>query len=78
MREFVKRIHLVGIGGLGMSGIAEGLLELGFQVSGSALDHGALARLPTGGPRRPHRPPAGQEDLRGAMGRSRGGRAEQW
>lgn len=31
----VKRIHLVGIGGTGMSGIAEILLDLGFEVTGS-------------------------------------------
>ncbi len=31
----VKKIHFVGIGGIGMSGIAEVLLNLGFQVSGS-------------------------------------------
>ena len=30
-----KRIHLVGIGGIGMSGIAEVLLTLGYTVSGS-------------------------------------------
>src|SRR6202521_2130288 len=32
-----KRIHLVGIGGVGMSGIAEVLLTLGYAVSGSDL-----------------------------------------
>jgi len=32
-----KRIHLVGIGGIGMSGIAEVLLTLGYSVSGSDL-----------------------------------------
>ncbi|PID39034.1 MAG: UDP-N-acetylmuramate--L-alanine ligase [Proteobacteria bacterium] len=40
MRMFkgrVKRIHFVGIGGIGMSGIAEVLLNLGFEVSGSDL-----------------------------------------
>jgi UDP-N-acetylmuramate--alanine ligase len=31
----IRRIHFVGIGGIGMSGIAEVLLNLGFQVSGS-------------------------------------------
>ncbi len=31
----VKRVHFVGIGGIGMSGIAEVLLTLGYQVSGS-------------------------------------------
>jgi UDP-N-acetylmuramate--alanine ligase len=33
----VKQVHLVGIGGAGMSGIAEVLLNLGFVVSGSDL-----------------------------------------
>src|SRR2546428_347152 len=32
-----QRVHLVGIGGVGMSGIAEGLLTLGYSVSGSDL-----------------------------------------
>ena len=30
-----QRIHMVGIGGIGMSGIAEVLLTLGYSVSGS-------------------------------------------
>src|SRR5258707_6135026 len=34
LRNF-QRIHLVGIGGIGMSGIAEVLLTLGYSVSGS-------------------------------------------
>lgn len=33
----VKRVHFVGIGGIGMSGIAEVLLNLGYTVSGSDL-----------------------------------------
>lgn len=33
----VERIHFVGIGGTGMSGIAEVLLNLGYQISGSDL-----------------------------------------
>ena len=33
----IRRIHFVGIGGIGMSGIAEVLLNLGFSVSGSDL-----------------------------------------
>ncbi|MDD9810170.1 MAG: UDP-N-acetylmuramate--L-alanine ligase [Gammaproteobacteria bacterium] len=49
---FVERIHFVGIGGIGMSGIAEVLLELGFQVSGSdASDSAQLARLRAAGAR---------------------------
>src|SRR6202051_70825 len=31
----IQRIHFVGIGGIGMSGIAEVLLNLGYQISGS-------------------------------------------
>jgi UDP-N-acetylmuramate--alanine ligase len=33
----IQRLHFVGIGGIGMSGIAELLLNLGYQVSGSDL-----------------------------------------
>ncbi|MBX2798748.1 MAG: UDP-N-acetylmuramate--L-alanine ligase [Myxococcales bacterium] len=36
-RGKVRGIHFVGIGGIGMSGIAEVLLNLGFEVSGSDL-----------------------------------------
>ena len=38
-RENLK-IHFIGIGGIGMSGIAEILLRLGYQVSGSDLEEG--------------------------------------
>ncbi len=34
----IKNIHFVGIGGIGMSGIAELLINLGFHVSGSDLN----------------------------------------
>lgn len=37
MKHKVKHIHFVGIGGAGMSGIAEVFLNLGYQVSGSDL-----------------------------------------
>lgn len=37
MKHKVKNVHFVGIGGSGMSGIAEVLLNLGFSVSGSDL-----------------------------------------
>ncbi len=36
-RGRVRRIHFIGIGGIGMSGIAEVLLDLGFEVHGSDL-----------------------------------------
>ena len=37
MFRHVKRIHFIGIGGIGMSGIAEVLCGLGFEVSGSDI-----------------------------------------
>ncbi|WP_119632960.1 UDP-N-acetylmuramate--L-alanine ligase [Methylocaldum marinum] len=40
----IRRIHLVGIGGTGMCGIAEVLLNLGYQVSGSDLNQNANTR----------------------------------
>ncbi len=44
MKHKVKHIHFVGIGGSGMSGIAEVLLNLGFQVSGSDLSENTAAK----------------------------------
>jgi UDP-N-acetylmuramate--alanine ligase len=38
MRRKVRQIHFVGIGGIGMSGIAEVLINLGYAVSGSDLN----------------------------------------
>jgi len=38
MFKSIKKIHFVGIGGIGMSGIAEILLNKGFEVSGSDLN----------------------------------------
>ena len=44
----IQRIHFVGIGGIGMSGIAEVLLNLGYQISGSDLKHSTVTdRLAT-------------------------------
>ncbi|MGD2117482.1 MAG: UDP-N-acetylmuramate--L-alanine ligase [Chromatiales bacterium] len=40
----VRRIHFVGIGGVGMNGIAQVLLNLGYEVSGSDLQHNAATR----------------------------------
>lgn len=46
MKHKVRHIHFVGIGGSGMSGIAEVLLNLGYTVSGSDLaDNAATRRL---------------------------------
>jgi len=44
MKHKVKRVHFVGIGGAGMSGIAEVLLTQGYRVSGSDLAQGPAAR----------------------------------
>jgi len=44
MKHKVKHLHFVGIGGSGMNGIAEVLLNLGFQVSGSDLAVNATIR----------------------------------
>src|SRR5579872_3867163 len=40
----IQRIHFVGIGGIGMSGIAEVLLNLGYKVSGSDLRSSAVTQ----------------------------------
>src|SRR4051794_5939773 len=44
MRHKVKHVHFVGIGGIGMSGIAEVLLNLGYRVSGSDLAENTVTR----------------------------------
>lgn len=52
MKHAVKHIHFVGIGGVGMCGIAEVLLNLGYAVSGSDLASNAVTeRLATLGAR---------------------------
>src|SRR3970040_183034 len=38
----IQCVHFVGIGGIGMSGIAEVLLTLGYEVSGSDLKASAV------------------------------------
>ena len=40
----IKRIHFVGVGGTGMSGIAEVLSNLGYQVSGSDIKESAVTQ----------------------------------
>src|ERR1019366_7304772 len=40
----IQRIHFVGIGGIGMSGIAEVLLNLGYRISGSDLKNSAVTQ----------------------------------
>lgn len=44
MKHIVKNIHFVGIGGSGMSGIAEVLLNLGYRVSGSDVARNAVTQ----------------------------------
>ncbi|MFZ0479334.1 MAG: UDP-N-acetylmuramate--L-alanine ligase [Terriglobales bacterium] len=40
----IQRIHFVGIGGIGMSGIAEVMLNLGYKISGSDLKSSAVTQ----------------------------------
>jgi len=50
MKHKVKSIHFIGIGGSGMSGIAEVLVNLGFNVTGSDLaSNSVTARLQAAG-----------------------------
>ncbi|HAJ72514.1 MAG TPA: UDP-N-acetylmuramate--L-alanine ligase, partial [Methylophilaceae bacterium] len=44
MKHKVKNIHFIGIGGSGMSGIAEVLINLDFNVSGSDLANNAVTK----------------------------------
>ena len=44
MKHKVKHIHFVGVGGSGMSGIAEVLAHLGYTVSGSDIAASATTR----------------------------------
>lgn len=44
MKHVIKHIHFVGIGGSGMSGIAEVLINLGYTVSGSDLSESAAVQ----------------------------------
>jgi len=44
----VRTVHFVGIGGVGMGGIAEVLLNLGYQVTGSDIKESAMTRRLSG------------------------------
>ncbi len=44
MFKRTRHVHFVGIGGIGMSGIAEILLTLGYRVTGSDISEGARVR----------------------------------
>ena len=82
MKHKVKRMHFVGIGGAGMSGIAEVLLNQGYLVSGSDLAAGAATQRLTalgrarlarsrGGEHRRRRRRRGLERRAGGQPRSR-------
>jgi UDP-N-acetylmuramate--alanine ligase len=46
MYEKIRKLHFIGIGGIGMSGIAEVLLNLGYQISGSdPVENASVKRL---------------------------------
>ncbi len=65
MKHKVNRVHFVGIGGAGMSGIAEVLLTQGYRVSGSDIaSNAATRRLTTLG--REHRDGPRRSEHRGA------------
>jgi UDP-N-acetylmuramate--alanine ligase len=40
----IKRIHFVGIGGIGMSGIAEVLINMGYEISGSDIGQSSTVK----------------------------------
>jgi UDP-N-acetylmuramate--alanine ligase len=40
----IQRVHFVGIGGIGMSGIAEVLINLGYKISGSDLKNSSITQ----------------------------------
>ena len=40
------KYHFIGVGGIGMSGLAELLVRQGYRVSGSDLAGGAITRPP--------------------------------
>ena len=66
MKHKVRRIHFVGIGGSGMSGIAEVLVNLGYQVSGSDLAENAATRRLRGAGREGRRSGTQPENVDGA------------
>ena len=66
MKHKVKHIHFVGIGGAGMSGIAEVLLNLGYQVSGSDLARERGDAAPGGARRDASRSAHAAENIAGA------------
>lgn len=47
-RRQIQHIHMIGIGGSGMGGIAEVLINLGYQVTGSDISESAMTKRLTG------------------------------
>ena len=45
MKHAIRHIHFVGLGGAGMSGIAEVLFNLGYTISGSDLSDLSLIHI---------------------------------
>ncbi|NLN91976.1 MAG: UDP-N-acetylmuramate--L-alanine ligase [Candidatus Hydrogenedens sp.] len=39
-----RKVHFIGVGGIGMSGLAEILLNLGYELSGSDVQHSSIIR----------------------------------
>jgi hypothetical protein len=68
MKHKVKRVHFVGIGGAGMSGIAEVLATQGYRVSGSDSRERAVTRASRARRRRRDRP-RGEQHRRRRRGR---------
>lgn len=44
MKSSIKKVHLIGIGGSGMSGVAEVLINLGYTVSGSDIEYNSAIK----------------------------------
>ena len=44
----INRIHFIGVGGVGMGGIAEVLLNMGYQISGTDLRENNITHRLTG------------------------------
>jgi UDP-N-acetylmuramate--alanine ligase len=57
----IQRVHFVGIGGIGMSGIAEVLVNLGYKVSGSDVKPSAVTQRLSSLRKRLRRPGCGHQ-----------------
>ena len=68
MLQKKHKIHFVGIGGIGMSGIAEVLLNLGYAVSGSDLQASEATRRLSSSRRADFCRPSGRKYRRQAVG----------